>query len=175
MTLFDPKANGNISPARAFIETTKQTYELGVQYVSAIQGGYYNAFVIKLPRIESGHAPYKLFVRESSQYSQKKQVYDDSFDEVPEIDLYARALYIYDRAANTIKQIAFSWNGSRTTKNEVKSITLPVEIQMKPDPSSKESDRQQLAKNICQKLQHDKQLMADYSQKFTEFVSKEVQ
>ena len=71
MTLFDPKANGNISPARAFIETTKQTYELGVQYVSAIQGygGYYNAFVIKLPRIESGHAPYKLFVRESSQYS----------------------------------------------------------------------------------------------------------
>ena len=77
IALFDPEASGK-SPATAYIETTKQTYDLDVQYLSVIQGnggvsnaygGLYNAFVCKLPHIKPGHAPYKLFVRESIEES----------------------------------------------------------------------------------------------------------
>ena len=96
---------------------------------------------------------------------------------MPSIDIYDRTLYIFDRAANTIKQIIFKWDGRtyRTSGTETKSITLPEEIQIKPDPSSSEANRQQLAQNICQQFQQDKQMSADSSQKITDFIVKEVQ
>ena len=68
-------------------------------------------------------------------------MFDESFDEVPEMDLYETRLCIYDRAANSIKQIVFSWDGLRTSGTVVKSITLPEEIRVKLDPSSSESNR----------------------------------
>ena len=92
-------------------------------------------------------------------------MYDESFEEIPGIDLYNETLYIYDRAANTIKKIIFNWDGyiCRTSVKDVKSITLPKEIQIKPDPTSNESNRQRLAQNICQQLQQEKQIMDDSS------------
>ena len=97
---------------------------------------------------------------------------------MPEIHLNGNTLYIYDRAENSIKAVIFRWDGYplfRTSGKVVNSITLPEEIQIKPDPSSNESNRQKLAQNICQQLQHDKQMMADSRQKITDFVAKEVQ
>ena len=95
---------------------------------------------------------------------------------MPEIDRYGSTLLIFDRAANAIKKIVFSWDGYATIYGkEVKSITLPEDIKIKPDPSRSEVNRQQLAKNLCEQLQHEKQMMADSSQKTTDFIVKEVQ
>ena len=56
----------NISTATAYVEITRQTQELGVQYVSAFQGDDYNVYICKLPPIESDNARYKLFIKESN-------------------------------------------------------------------------------------------------------------
>ena len=69
MALPDLTANKSISTTKGYLEATRLTQELGVQYVSAIKGYYYNVFVCKLPCIEPNHARYKLFVRESKPIS----------------------------------------------------------------------------------------------------------
>ena len=104
-------------------------------------------------------------------------MHDESFIEMPEINLYNTTLFIFERAANSIKAIIFNWNDSYfgTSGKEVKMVTLPEKIKIKPDPSRNESNRKLLAQNICQKLQNDKQMVDDSSQKITDQIVKEVQ
>ena len=173
--LSNPTANAAISNARALIESTMQTQDLGVHYLSVIHNELYNAFLCKLPQINPSRARYKVFVRESYEYIQKKLVYDESFDEVPEIDLYDNELYIHDRAANEIKRVIFHYKYDYiSTGKQLISIKLPEEIQLKKDPSNRESNRQLLAQSIHQKLGHGTQMMADSNQKIADHI-KEVQ
>ena len=97
-----------IEEPQQFVYATTQTIDLKVEWVQAFAGDitkheYYDAFMCKIPGIKPKSLQYKLFVKENHPDSDKKIVYEQSFEEMNAFTLARSTLLVLERDNNLVK------------------------------------------------------------------------
>ena len=133
-----------IEEPQQFVHATTQTFDLQVEWVQAFAGDitkheYYDAFMCKIPGIKPVNQQYKLFVKENHPDSDKKIVYEQSFEEMNAFTLARSTLLVLERNNNCVRlkefKTVFRHPHCYTGDTPTRTIQLPADIKVLMDPS----------------------------------------